>query len=67
MLKFNKLQPTQYVVLGFFLVILTGSILLVLPFMHMKGAHVSYIDALFTATSAVSVTGLIAVDTARTF
>ena len=44
MLKFNKLQPTQYVVLGFFLVILTGSILLVLPFMHMKGAHVSYID-----------------------
>ena len=36
MLKFNKLQPTQYVVLGFFLVILTGSILLVLPFMHMK-------------------------------
>lgn len=67
MLKFNKLQPTQYVVLGFFLVILTGSILLVLPFMHMKGAHVSYIDALFTATSAVSVTGLIAVDTAEHF
>ena len=67
MLKFNKLQPTQYVVLGFFLVILTGSILLVLPFMHMKGAHVSYIDALFTATSAVSVTGLIAIDTAEHF
>ena len=67
MLKFNKLQPTQYVVLGFFLVILTGSILLVLPFMHIEGAHVSYIDALFTATSAVSVTGLIAVDTAEHF
>ena len=67
MLKFNKLQPTQYVVLGFFLVILTGSILLVLPFMHIEGAQVSYIDALFTATSAVSVTGLIAVDTAEHF
>ena len=67
MLKFNKLQPTQYVVLGFFLVILIGSILLVLPFMHIEGAKVSYIDALFTATSAVSVTGLIAVDTAEHF
>ena len=67
MLKFNKLQPTQYVVLGFFLVILTGSILLMLPFMHIEGAKVSYIDALFTATSAVSVTGLIAVDTAEHF
>lgn len=67
MLRFNKLQPTQYVVLGFFLVILIGSFLLFLPFTHMEGAEVSYIDALFTATSAVSVTGLIAIDTAEHF
>lgn len=67
MFKFNKLQPTQSVVLGFFLVILIGSFLLFLPFMHVKGVEVSYIDALFTATSAVSVTGLIAIDTAEHF
>ena len=67
MFRFNKLQPTQYIVLGFLLVILVGSIILFLPFSHQPGVEVSYIDALFTATSAVSVTGLIAIDTAEHF
>lgn len=67
MFQFNKVRPVQYVVLGFLLVILVGSILLALPITHLEGVDVHYIDALFTATSAVSVTGLIAIDTADHF
>ncbi len=67
MFQFNKIRPVQYVVLGFLFVILVGSILLVLPITHLEGVDVHYIDALFTATSAVSVTGLIAIDTADHF
>lgn len=67
MFQFNKVRPVQYVVLGFLLVILVGSILLALPITHLEGVDVQYIDALFTATSAVSVTGLIAIDTADHF
>jgi trk system potassium uptake protein TrkH len=43
-------------------VILTGTMLLAMPFAH-AGATVSPLDALFTATSAVCVTGLVVVDT----
>lgn len=67
MFQFSKIRPVQYVVLGFLLVILVGSILLALPITHLEGVDVHYIDALFTATSAVSVTGLIAIDTADHF
>lgn len=67
MFQFNKIRPVQYVVLGFLFVILVGSILLALPITHLEGVDVHYIDALFTATSAVSVTGLIAIDTADHF
>lgn len=67
MFQFNKIRPVQYVVLGFLFVILVGSILLALPITHLEGVDVDYIDALFTATSAVSVTGLIAIDTADHF
>lgn len=64
---FHKLSPGRLVVLGFLFVILTGSLLLWLPVSANEGVHVSYLDALFTSTSAVCVTGLIAVDTADTF
>lgn len=63
----RKLSPGRMVVLGFAFVILTGSLLLWLPVSANEGVCVSYIDALFTSTSAVCVTGLIAVDTADTF
>ncbi|MGL4374109.1 MAG: TrkH family potassium uptake protein, partial [Turicibacter sp.] len=63
----RKISPTQIVVLGFFIVILTGSVLLWLPISQLDGAIVSYVDALFTSTSAVCVTGLIAIDTADHF
>lgn len=46
--------------------ILLGTVLLKLPFATVKG-HISTVDALFTATSAVCVTGLVVVDTGRYF
>ena len=63
----RKLSPGRIVVLGFAFVILTGSLILWLPISANEGVDVSYIDALFTSTRAVCVTGLIAVDTADTF
>lgn len=60
----NKLQPTQMMVLGFAFIILVGAFLLNLPIASKSGESVGIINALFTATSAVCVTGLIAVDTA---
>ena len=56
-------KPAQTVVLSFFIVILVGTLLLLLPFMSKSGT-IRLIDALFTATSAVCVTGLAVVDTA---
>lgn len=53
----------QYLALGYLLVILVGSLLLVLPFASREGGT-SYLDALFTSTSATCVTGLIVFDTA---
>lgn len=59
-----RLSRDKILILSYFSgVILAGSALLMLPF-SWKGAYpLSYIDALFTATSAVCVTGLITVDT----
>ncbi len=49
--------------LGFLVVILAGSALLMLPISTADGAGAAYLTALFTATSAVCVTGLVVVDT----
>lgn len=60
-----RIGRDKILILTFFLsVILAGSILLVVPGVYAAG-RLSYIDALFTSTSAVCVTGLITVDTAR--
>lgn len=64
---FKKVSPGRIIVLGFFSVIVIGTILLKLPISIRDGVVVSWVDALFTSTSAVCVTGLIAVDTADTF
>ena len=62
-LFFLKRQPPgRLITLGFAAVILLGSGLLMLPVSVRPGADVAYIDALFTSTSAVCVTGLIAID-----
>ena len=66
--KFIQKQPTgRLIALGFALVILSGAGLLLLPVSVLPDAEVSFIDALFTSTSAVCVTGLIAIDTADHF
>ena len=59
------LNPAQLFILSFFSIILLGSFLLLLPNATHDG--ISYIDALFTSTSAVCVTGLIVVDTGTYF
>ena len=64
---FKKQSPVRIIALGFLLTILLGSILLSLPFCLKEGVTLSYIDALFTSTSAVCVTGLVAVDAGTTF
>lgn len=64
---FKNLSPGRIIVLGFFSVIVIGTILLKLPISIREGVTVSWVDALFTSTSAVCVTGLIAIDTADTF
>jgi len=58
-----KLSPAKLVVLGFAAVIFVGSVLLTLPAAVAGARDNSYVDALFTATSAVCVTGLVVVDT----
>lgn len=59
--------PARIIAFGFALVILLGSVLLILPCSVREGVELSYIDSLYTSTSAVCVTGLIAVDAGDTF
>lgn len=68
MIKLIKKQsPARIIALGFAAVILLGSVLLMLPCSVQDGVTVRYIDALYTSTSAVCVTGLIAIDAGDTF
>lgn len=52
---------------GFLVIILLGSLLLTLPIASATGVRVRWFDALFTATSAVCVTGLVVVDTGTVY
>jgi trk system potassium uptake protein len=63
--KYLNITPPQLLTLIFLFFILLGAALLKLPFSTVKG--VSWIDALFTATSAMTVTGLTVADTASTY
>ena len=60
----NNLNTAEILVLGFAVVIFIGAILLTLPFASQNGESVGFVNALFTAASAVAVTGLVVVDTA---
>ena len=64
--KFS-LSTTQTIMLSFLCVILLGSLLLSLPISSANGSSVPYPDALFTATTATCVTGLVTVPTATTW
>lgn len=59
-----ELSPSQTIVAGFALIILAGAILLSLPAASADGNPTPFLTALFTATSATCVTGLVVVDTA---
>ncbi len=61
----RKADPAKLLIVSFLAAILIGSLLLYLPFSTHK--PISYIDALFTSTSAVCVTGLIVKDTGKDF
>ncbi len=60
----RKLSSFQLILLGFAGVILLGALILTLPISSKSHEWTSFIDALFTSTSAVCVTGLIVFDTA---
>lgn len=64
---FRRQSPARIIAMGFALMILLGSVLLLLPCSVREGVDLRYIDALYTATIAVCVTGLIAVDAGDTF
>ena len=60
-------SPARIVATAFFSVSFIGSILLYLPMSHMPGMEITYLDAVYTAVSALCVTGLSIVDTATVF
>ncbi|MDE6603764.1 MAG: potassium transporter KtrB [Lachnospiraceae bacterium] len=62
-----NLSTTQTILLSFLVAILAGSALLALPFSSADGVAVPYIDALFTATTSICVTGLVTVPTFSTW
>ena len=62
-----KFSTTQLILLSFLGMILLGSILLSLPISSATGESVPYIDALFTATTSVCVTGLVTLPTVSTW
>jgi len=61
--KKKNLSPFKILAIGFATVILTGGILLSLPISSVSGQYTSLLDTIFTATSAVCVTGLVVLDT----
>lgn len=62
-LKWKK-SPTKIIAGGYLLIILMGALLLMLPISNRDGSVTPFLDALFTATSATCVTGLVIYDTA---
>ncbi|MCI8515937.1 MAG: Trk family potassium uptake protein [Hungatella sp.] len=59
----RSLTQTQYIAYGFFVLIMTGTLLLMLPVSSRDGQSMDFLGAMFTATSASCVTGLVAADT----
>lgn len=59
----SRRSKMQIIALGFFLIILTGSCLLMLPIASRDGTRTDFLSCLFTAASATCVTGLVVVDT----
>lgn len=62
--KKRHLTTTQMIIISFFATVFIGGVLLSLPFASASGRATPFIDALFTATTSVCVTGLVVVTTA---
>ena len=62
--KMDRITPAQIIILGFLFLITVGTALLMLPVSTSGPGGASFLDALFTATSATCVTGLVVQDTA---
>ena len=60
---YHRLNQVQYIALGFFFIILAGSLILTLPIASRSGEWTPFLDSMFTATSATCVTGLVVYDT----
>ncbi|KGN03919.1 ATP synthase subunit J [Clostridium haemolyticum NCTC 8350] len=60
----RRLTPVQTLALGFFIVIMVGTMLLMLPIASKSGVITPFVDAFFTSTSAVCITGLTTLNTA---
>lgn len=54
----NRLSPVQMLLLFYFITVLISTFILALPFTHQDGVQIALVDLLFTAVSAISVTGL---------
>lgn len=59
----RAISPARIIAVSFAIVIALGTLLLLLPACTAPGKHTTFLDALFTATSASCVTGLVTVDT----
>ncbi len=66
-IAYLKFHPAQTFMLSFFIAIILGTLLLKLPRAVVPGHTLSWLDSLFTATSATCVTGLVVVDTGSHF
>ena len=58
-----RLSPVQIIPASFFITIITGALLLMIPAASAPGEHTDFVTALFTATTSICVTGLVVVDT----
>lgn len=65
--KLHRISPVRTLLLFYFLAVIFSTILLSLPIAYQKGVHIPLIDVIFTAVSALSVTGLSTVTIADTY
>ncbi|WP_226581300.1 TrkH family potassium uptake protein [Halobacillus litoralis] len=63
----DRMSPFQIIVLFYLSAAAISTLLISLPFLHKEGVSISFIDSLFTAVSAISVTGLGVISTPDTF
>ena len=67
MAKKKRISPYSMILLSFFFIILIGGTILSLPISTTNGQGTSWIDGVFTATSAVCVTGLVVNDVSKEY